>query len=212
MPEPPTRNLPPKRKAHTPLGAKKRQRSGSATIQQLLTKALEFVMHHIPKILLACFAAIPVNAVVAQSPIVRFDGIGAVRVGMSLRDLNGALHTSYSRPSDPEERSCYYVDLPNLPKVGVMMLDGRVARVDVDNAVTPTELGIHNGDSEARALLVYGKRLKIEPHAYLPENGHFLTLFSPDRKYGIRFETEDGRIIRYYVGTIQAISFTEGCS
>jgi hypothetical protein len=186
--------------------------SGWATIRELLAKTLEFVMPHIPKILLACFVAVPLNAVVAQSPIVRFDGIGAVRVGMSLRDLNGALHTSYSKPSDPEEQSCYYVDLPNQPKVGVMMLDGRVARVDVDNAVTLTALGIHNGDSEARALHVYGKQLKIEPHAYFPESGHFLTLLSPDRKYGIRFETEDGKIFRYYAGTIQAIAFIEGCS
>jgi len=92
------------------------------------------------------------------------------------------------------------------------MLDGRVARVDVDNAVTPTAEGIHNGDSEARALQVYGTRLKVEPHAYLPESGHFLTLFSQDRKYGIRFETEDGKITRYYAGTTQAISFIEGCS
>ena len=92
------------------------------------------------------------------------------------------------------------------------MLKGRVARVDVDNAVTSTTKGIHNGDSETRALQAYGKRLNIEPHAYLPKSGHYLTLFSPDRKFGIRFETEDGKITRYYAGTIQAISFIEGCS
>ena len=169
-------------------------------------------MLHIHRILLACIFAVPLNAVVAQPSIVRFDGIGVVQVGMSLSDLNRTLHMSYSRPSDPEERSCYYIDVPNQPKVGVMMLDGRVARVDVDNDVTPTAEGIHNGDSEARARQVYGKRLKIEPHAYLPESGHYLTLFSPDRKYGIKFETEDGTITRYYAGTIQAISFIEVCS
>ncbi len=92
-----------------------------------------------------------------------------------------------------------------------MMLNGRIARVDIDNGVARTAEGIHNGDSEARARQVYGKRLRIEPHAYMPESGHYLTLFSPDRKYGIRFETEDGTIIRYYAGTIQAISFIEGC-
>jgi hypothetical protein len=164
------------------------------------------------KILLACIVAAPLNAAVDQPLIVRFDGIGAVRVGMSLSDLNRTLHTSYSRPSDPEEQPCYYVGVPNQPKVGVMILDGRVARVDVDDSVTRTAEGVHNGDSEARALQVYGKRLKIEPHAYLPQNGHYLTLLSPDRKYGIRFETEDGTITRYYAGTIQAISFIEGCS
>ncbi len=93
-----------------------------------------------------------------------------------------------------------------------MVLNGRVARVDIDNAVTPTAEGIRNGDSETRALQVYGKRLNIKPHAYLPESGHYLTLFSQDGKYGIRFETEDGKITRYYAGTIHAIAFIEGCS
>jgi hypothetical protein len=169
-------------------------------------------MLQISKILFACIVAALLIAAVAKSSIVRFDGIGPVRVGMGLSDLNRTLHTSYSKPSDPEEQSCYYVDVPNQPGVGVMMLDGRAARVDVDNAETSTLEGIHNGDSETRALQVYGKRLKIEPHAYIPESGHYLTLFSPDRKFGIRFETEDGKITRYYAGTIQAISFIEGCS
>jgi len=168
-------------------------------------------MFDICKILLACAVAVPFNAALAQSSVVRFDGIGAVRVGMSLPELNKALHASNSRPSDPEERSCYYIDLPNQKAVGVMMLNGRVARVDVDNSVTATMDGVHNGDSEARAIKVYGKRLKIEPHAYSPESGHFLTLLSPDRKFGIRFETEDGKITRYYAGTVNAIAFIEGC-
>lgn len=151
------------------------------------------------------------HAPAAQSSAVRFDGVGAVQVGMSLPDLNRALHTSFSKPSDPEEESCFYVALPNQPGVGVMILSGRVARLDVDDALTQTEEGIHNGDSEKRALEVYGNRLKIRPHAYLPKTGHYLTVFSPDRKYGMRFETEDGKIIRYYAGTTQAISFIEGC-
>jgi len=169
-------------------------------------------MLKISRIFLVCIFAAKLDAADPHSSIVRFDGIGAARVGMSLADLNRALHSSYSKPSDPEERSCYYLDLPNQPKVGVMILKGRFARVDVDNSMTLTEEGIHNGDSEARALKVFGKRLKVEPHAYLPDNGHYLTLFSPDRKYGIRFETEDGKITRYYAGTIEAISLIEGCS
>jgi hypothetical protein len=131
---------------------------------------------------------------------------------MNLSELNKALHTSYSTPSDPEERSCFYVDVPHQAGVGVMLLDGRVARVDVDNASTRTAEGIHNGDSESHALQVYGKRLEVEPHHYEPENGHYLTLYSNDKKLGIRFETEDGKITRYYAGTERALALVEGCS
>jgi hypothetical protein len=80
----------------------------------------------------------------------------------------------------------------------------------VDNAVTRTTKGIHNGDSETRAQRVYGNQLKTEPHAYLPDSGHYLTVFSPDRMYGIRFKTEDGTITRFYAGTTRAIALIEG--
>jgi len=144
--------------------------------------------------------------------IVRLDGIGPVRVGMNLSELNKVLHTSFKSPTDPDEQACTYVEMPHQSGIAVMILDGRVARVDVDNTSTRTAEGIHNGDSEARAVQVYGKRLKIEPNHYDPENGHYLTLSSPDRKYGIRFESDNGKITRYYAGTSNAIAFVEGCS
>lgn len=148
----------------------------------------------------------------SDSSIVRLDGIGPVRVGMSLSDLNKVLHTHYTKPTDPDEQACNYVEVPHLTGIGLMILDGRVARVDVDNESTRTAKGIHNGDSEAHALEVYGKRLEIEPHHYEPENGHYLTLYSNDKKLGIRFETEDGKITRWYAGTMRAIALVEGCS
>lgn len=152
---------------------------------------------------------------VAEEPsmVVRFDGVGPVHVGMTLPELNMALHTSYKGPIDPEdEPSCYYVGIPNSSGLTLMILNDRVARVDVDDQTTGTAKGVLNGDSEARAIRAYGKALKIEPHHYLPENGHYLTVVSQDRRYGIRFETEDGKITRYYAGTIEAIAYIEGCS
>jgi hypothetical protein len=144
--------------------------------------------------------------------IIRLDGIGPVRVGMNLSELNKALHTSFKKPTDPDEQSCTYIEVPHQSRIGIMILEGRVARVDVGNTSTRTAEGIHNGDSEARALQVYGKRLKIEPNFYDSENGHYLTLHSPDRKYGIRFESDDGKITSFYAGTTDAIAFVEGCS
>ena len=161
---------------------------------------------------IACsFAAVECPAQ-ADFSIVRLDGIGPVRVGMKLSELNRALHTSYAKPTDPDEQACTYVEVPNQPGIELMILDGLVARVDVDNESTHTPQGIHKGDSEAHALQMYGKRLEVEPHHYEPENGHYLTLLSNDRKLGVRFETEDGKITRYYAGTTRAIALVEGCS
>jgi hypothetical protein len=92
-----------------------------------------------------------------------------------------------------------------------MILDGRVGRVDIDNRDMQTAEAVHNGDSEADAIKAYGKRLKIAPSAYMGPEGHYLTLHSADGRYGIRFETDGGRITRYYAGTAEAIEYIEGC-
>ena len=150
----------------------------------------------------------------AQYSVIQFDGIGPVRMGMSLTQLNKALRTSYSTPSDPDEKSCFYEDVPDYPGLVIMLLEGRVARIDVlsTNTHTHTTEGIRLGDTEAHAKQVYGTRLRIEPHAYNPDTGHYLTLQSPDGKFGIKFETEDGRITSYYAGTLAAIAQIEGCN
>lgn len=162
-------------------------------------------------VVIACAGIVPAAGAATPSSVVRFDGIGAVLVGMSLSQLNSALHANFALPSDQEERSCFYVDVPNVSGVVAMILDGRVARVDVTGTVTATSEGIRNGDPEARVIRVYGTRLKIKPHAYLPKDGHYLTVLSPDQKYGIRFETVEGKVSMYYAGTAEAISFIEGC-
>ena len=54
-----------------------------------------------------------------------------MRVGMNLSELNKALDTSFKKPTDPDEQGCTYVEVPRRSGIGVMILDGRVARVDV---------------------------------------------------------------------------------
>ncbi len=132
---------------------------------------------------------------------------------MKLSELKADLHLSYSigMAQDSDQQSCFYADLHGHSGVGLMILKGRVARVDIDNRDTQTVDGIHNGDSEAHALSVYGKKLKVTPHAYTGPEGHYLTVRSSDGKYGIRFETDEGKIVRYYAGRVDAISYIEGC-
>jgi hypothetical protein len=91
-----------------------------------------------------------------------------------------------------------------------MILDGRVARVDVTALGVRTTAGIQVGDSEARARRTYGARMTVTPHAY-DDNGHYLTVRSPDGEYGIRFETDGRKITGFYAGTYDAIQYIEGC-
>lgn len=132
---------------------------------------------------------------------------------MKLSELKADLHLSYSisMAQDSDQQTCFYADLRGHSGIGLMILNGRVARVDIDNRDTQTVEGVHNGDSEAHARSIYSVRLKVTPHAYTAPEGHYLTMRSADGKYGIRFETDRGKIVRYYAGRVDAISFIEGC-
>ena len=141
------------------------------------------------------------------------DGVGPIKVGMKLSELKADLHLSYSIEwaQDSDQKTCFYASLHSHSGISLMILNGRVARVDIDNRDTQTLEGIHNGDSERHALSVYGKRIKVTPHAYTGPEGHYLTVRAPDGRYGIRFETDKGTIVRFYSGRVDAISYIEGC-
>ena len=97
------------------------------------------------------------------------------------------------------------------PGISFMIEEGHVVRVNVERCNISTAEGIRIGDSETRAMQVYGQRLKVESHAYTAPTGHYLTVRSSDGRYGIRFETDGNKIVSFYAGKQQAISYIEGC-
>jgi hypothetical protein len=148
--------------------------------------------------------------------VVRFDGIGPVRIGMTVNQVNAALGENFSIPTDKDEQSCYYLEPRQHPDTGIMMLDNRVARVDVFlpgggisiSPTTATADGVRIGDSEARVMKLYGQKVAVSQHAYV--DGHYLTIRSG--KYGLRFETEGNKVTGFYAGTSSAIGLIEGCA
>jgi hypothetical protein len=90
--------------------------------------------------------------------------------------------------------------------------DGVVERADVDGARASTVDGIQVGDSEAQTRRVYEARRTLEPHQHTGPEGHYLTIPSDNGKLGIRFETDKGKIARFYAGQFEAVQYVEGCS
>src|SRR5207253_580681 len=117
----------------------------------------------------------------------------------------------FALSNDPEERECDYFGSPRLPHISLMVVRGRLARVEVDAEGVPSEAGLQVGDSEANAKKRYGAKLKVMPRAYIPETGHYLTVRDSTGQYGIRYETENGKITRFYAGKYSAIQYIEGC-
>jgi hypothetical protein len=143
--------------------------------------------------------------------VVREDGVGPVKIGMTLTRLNMVLHENFSMPENKDEQGCFYADTVKYAPISFMIVRGRLARIDVDGAGVSTAEGIRVGDSEQRARRVYGPRMRVEPHAYTGPEGHYLTIRSSNGRYGIRFETDGGTITRFYAGRFEAIQYIEGC-
>jgi hypothetical protein len=142
--------------------------------------------------------------------VIREDGAGPAKVGITLSQLNSVLGERFSMPKDKDDQGCFYVKPAKHRHIAFMIEDGRFVRVDVDAPGISTTEGIQVGDFEAKALRVLGHRLKVEPHQFI-EDGHYLTIRSHDGRYGIRFETEKGKIQSFYAGRFEAVQAVEGC-
>jgi hypothetical protein len=165
----------------------------------------------IPRMFLV-LAALSLASLAVDSWVVRLDGVGPVRIGMSLAQLNAALHERFRLPTDKTEQGCFYVKPKGHPQIAFMIEDGKLVRVDVDKPGISTAEGVHVGDNQAHAQQVYGAKAIVEPSQYTgEEGGRYLTIRSPDGQSGIRFETEKGKITTFYGGTYTAIQYVEGC-
>jgi len=131
--------------------------------------------------------------------VVRDDGVGPVKIGMALAQLSTALHQELAA-DERDEQGCFYINARGHDHVGFMIIDGRVRRVDVGAPGLKTSTGLQVGDPEAQVRKVYGARVKVDAHQYI-ESGHYLTVRSADGRYGIRFETDKGKILGFYAGT-----------
>jgi hypothetical protein len=142
--------------------------------------------------------------------VVREDGVGPLAIGMTLPQVNQTLHEKFTMPANKDDQSCFYVKTKRHPHIAFMIEDGRLTRVDVDAPGIFTAKHIQVGDSEASAIRAYGQKLQVEPHHYI-EEGHYLTIRSSNGRYGIRFETNKGKILTYYAGEFESVQYVEGC-
>ena len=143
--------------------------------------------------------------------VLRFDGAGPVRIGMTLDQLNAALHENIDMPDDEDGKACFYAESAKHPGIAFMVQNGRVTRADVTQPNISTASGVRVGDSEERVMKVYGARIRLDPHAYTGPEGHYLTLHSMDRRYALRFEIDGHKVTSFYAGGVRAVAYIEGC-
>lgn len=153
-------------------------------------------------------------------------GWGAIRVGMTLDELNAALGTNVSLDgptSDYADYQCTYLDLPEaLDGPQVMYVRGKVARFSVFSGELATHGGLRLGDNASKARAVFGASLNAQGHFYRWAPSEYLTVWTGsappfaddaarEASRGVKFETEDdGTITSFHVGD-GSIDWVEGC-
>src|SRR5437763_10683689 len=103
----------------------------------------------------------------------------------------------------PDDTNCFYFHpKTGPPGLAFMVVDGRVARVDVDEKCPiATDRGAKIGDTEAAIRRLYPGRVRVTRHEYV--DGHYLTVVPKERRYrGYRivFETDGKRVTSYRAG------------
>ena len=133
--------------------------------------------------------------------------VGPIRIDMSRQEAEAALTAPLA--GERSSKGCVIVRPSRGPdEVQVMLIDDRVARVDVTQRGVATDAGIRVGDPEARVREAYAGRVTQSPHKYTP--GHYLTVDDRSERHVV-FETDGERVTRYRVGRIPEVDWVEGC-
>ena len=158
----------------------------------------------------------------AEEPRLTMEGYGPARIGMTRDALSSALGAPVVVPDiyageDPNGCIQVYAGSPATPTrslredVIYMLVEGRLARIDVVEPTVESLSGIRVGKPEADVLRTYGGRIASSPHFYGDAGDHYLTLRSQDGRLGMRFETIEGKVTAFRAGTAEAIEYVEGC-
>jgi len=142
------------------------------------------------------------------------EGLGQIQIGMNLTD---AVNMGLLNENPTMNTQCDFV----FPAVGagipdgvsVMVVKGRIARIDVDTGSVTTEDGAKIGDTEDHIKSIYGDEVKVEPHKYI-EGGHYMTVAGDSASAGkaLVFETDGKRVTMFRGGRLPEVKWVEGCS
>jgi hypothetical protein len=137
-------------------------------------------------------------------------GLGPVRVGMTLAAAQRVLGTKFKVDYIEDEKGCGIAVRRDGRDKGVLyMIDkGRVVRVDIDTPAIRTAQGVGVGSTAAQVRRAY-PRLRTSPHAYT--DGQYFEVKRP-RGFGLVFEIEKGKVTTMRGGAYPAVGYVEGCA
>jgi hypothetical protein len=149
-------------------------------------------------------------------PLLRADGIGIARIGMTaaqLRSAGIAVHGGgiTGGAAMLAGKGCEYASVPAWPLTAVMFADGRVVRIDVRGRAIRTDRGVRIGDPATKVLRLYpGARSARD--TYLP-HGQDIEYTPPPPLHHDRlvFIVDFGKVVAMRSGRMPQVEYVEGC-
>lgn len=142
------------------------------------------------------------------------EGLGQILIGMNLDD---AVNMGLLNENPTMNAQCDFV----FPAVGagipdgvsVMVVKGKIARIDVDTGSVTTEDGAKIGDTEDRIKSIYGDEVQVERHKFI-DAGHYMTVLGDSASAGkaLVFETDGKHVTMFRGGRLPEVKWVEGCS
>jgi hypothetical protein len=145
---------------------------------------------------------------------VTVDGLGPVRIGMTRKQVEKALHIRLKGEPILDEKSCIEM-VPTGKDQGLwfMFEDYRLTMISIgDPSRLKTLRGIGVGATAAEVRKAYGRGLKAEPHKYEGRPAEYLTFWTVPGKRGVRFETDTKRRVQMIHAGTASIEYVEGCA
>lgn len=144
-------------------------------------------------------AALPRSAKITTA------GLGAIKIGMTERQVEKAGKRAITREGDLN--GCSSATLGS--KVFGLFTGNRLARIYVNSRRYATKSGLRVGATEAQVRAAYGSQLVVRPHKYDP-NGHYMEVRDGNRK--VVFATDGSRVGEISTGRLPEIDYVEGCA
>jgi hypothetical protein len=142
------------------------------------------------------------------------DGLGPVRIGMTRKQVEAALHTRLKGEPIEDEKSCIeLVPVGRDQGLWFMFEDYRLTRISIgkpSHVTTPRGIGI--GASADAVKRAYGRGIQAEPHKYEDRPAEYLTYWTVPGKRGVRFETDGKRRVQTIHAGASSIQYVEGCA
>lgn len=160
----------------------------------------------------------PAERLTAASRL-RLDGIGPVKVGMSLEEASrvSGLRFAVDPDSGPDPARCGFATPEGAPPGLRFMVADRttIVRIDVTGPSIATDTGLRVASTEAEVTAAYPDRIAVRPHPFRVPDGRYL-VHVPDepavKGFELLFETDGRTVTMFRVGVIEFVEAPEGCA